>query len=54
MHITDTETMEELIAACAAIPAPPQPADQYLPGTPTPWTVDEACYAQVDQLDEYV
>jgi len=54
VHITDTETMEELIADCAAIPAPPQPADQYLPGTPTPWTVDEACYAQVDQLDEYV
>jgi hypothetical protein len=46
--------MADLIAACAAIPAPPQPTEQAVPGTPTPWEVDEACYAQVSELDEYV
>ncbi|WP_460393919.1 hypothetical protein [Actinophytocola sediminis] len=46
--------MDELIADCSAIPAPPRPSARELPDTPPPWTVDDACYAQVDQLDEYV
>jgi hypothetical protein len=46
--------MADLIADCAAIPAPPQPTEQTHPHAPVPWTVEESCYAQVRELDEYV
>ncbi|HWD06464.1 MAG TPA: hypothetical protein VG674_28895 [Amycolatopsis sp.] len=55
----EPETIGELIADCAHIPAelrservagdrPPHPR------APRPWTVDEACHAQVADLDAYV
>ena len=56
VHIIDRVTMAELIADCADIPVPPHSADQ--PFHPLhaaePWQVDEACWAQVGELDEYV
>ncbi len=56
MHIIDRVTLADLIADCAAIPVPPQLPDQ--PFHPLhaaePWQVDDACYAQVRELDEYV
>ena len=52
VHITESETLAELIADCAAIPAPPHPAEQAVPLTAAPWEVDEACYAQVSELAE--
>lgn len=56
MHITDRATLAELIADCAAIPVPSQPADQPLPPphAAEPWQVDDACYAQVSGLEDYV
>lgn len=54
MHTTEPDTLAELIADCAFIAASPQPADQRLPLAPGPWEVDDACYAQVCGLDEYV
>ncbi|WP_026421432.1 hypothetical protein [Actinokineospora inagensis] len=50
------DDMGELIADCAAIPPAltrPKPALP-IPRTPTRWTVDDACHAQVADLDEYV
>ncbi len=56
MHLTDRVTLAEMIADCAAVPVPPQLADQ--PFHPLraaePWQVDDDCYAQVGDLDEYV
>jgi hypothetical protein len=46
--------MADLIADCAAIPAPPQSTEQAVSRTPAPWEVDDVCYAQVSELDEYV
>ena len=56
MLITDRVTIAELVADCAAIPVPPQPADQLFHplNAAEPWQVDDACYAQVRELDEYV
>ncbi|MCP2302482.1 hypothetical protein [Actinokineospora globicatena] len=50
------ETLDELIADCAGIP--PE-LTHHRPVLPTPrghapWRVDEACHAQVADLDEYV
>lgn len=53
---TEPETLGELIADCADIPPAlhAQTArDARLPA-PRPWHVDEACHAQVADLDAYV
>jgi hypothetical protein len=54
VYVTDPDDLDELIADCAAIPTPPRPAEQVFPRTAAPWTVDDACYAQVSELEEYV
>ncbi|WP_177242642.1 hypothetical protein [Amycolatopsis marina] len=53
---TEPETMGELIADCSEIPR-----DLRREGVPTPrhesarpWSVDDACHAQVADLDAYV
>ena len=53
--VTEPETISELIADCAQIPAGLQAENLPLPRvTAPPWKVDEACHAQVAELDEYV
>lgn len=51
----DAEEIGELIQDCAAIPAQLRPATNVvpLPRSAAAWTVNEACLAQVDGLDEY-
>lgn len=55
---TEPETLGELIADCADIPPAlhaPAGREARLPAPrPRPWTVDEACHAQVADLDAYV
>ncbi len=57
---TEPETLGDLIADCAHLPStlqPEQPADQARlprPRAARPWTVDDACHAQVADLDAYV
>ncbi|WP_344867979.1 hypothetical protein [Amycolatopsis ultiminotia] len=56
---TEPENLGELIADCAHIPsalAARTPPVRQLPAprTPQPWTVDDACHAQVAELDAYV
>jgi hypothetical protein len=53
--VTEPETLSELIADCAFIPATLQA--ESLPTasvTAKPWRVDDACHAQVAELDAYV
>jgi hypothetical protein len=57
---TEPETLGELIADCAHIPSALQ-AEKLRAGslplpreTAAPWTVDDACHAQVADLDAYV
>ncbi|WP_168214129.1 hypothetical protein [Prauserella flavalba] len=50
---TEPETLAELIADCAEIPRPEVPRHEQVP-TAAPWTVDDACHAQVADLDEYI
>ena len=53
--VTEPETLSELIEDCAAIPAGLQAENLPLPRVSAPaWRVDEACHAQVAELDEYV
>ena len=53
--VTEPETLSELIADCAQIPATLQAENLPLPRvTAQPWEVDEACHAQVAGLDAYV
>ena len=56
VHIIDRVTMAELIADCADIPVPAKTADQAFHPlhAAQPWQVDDACWAQVSDLDEYV
>jgi len=56
VDITDPETLDQLIADCADIPAALRPHDQVLPvpRLAAAWTVDDACFAQVRELEEYV
>jgi hypothetical protein len=56
VDIVDRVSLAELIADCAAIPVPPPLVDQaYYPlRVAEPWQVDDACYALVRELDEYV
>jgi hypothetical protein len=53
---TEPETIDELIADCAEIPQDlrrePVPAPRSM--SARAWTVDEACHAQVADLDAYV
>ncbi|MBK1786205.1 hypothetical protein [Prauserella cavernicola] len=50
---TEPETMAELIADCAEIPRPEIPGTEPVAAA-EPWRVDDACHAQVADLDEYV
>ncbi|WP_179957071.1 hypothetical protein [Amycolatopsis anabasis] len=51
----EPETLGELIADCALIPQSLRAEAPVLPPPAVrPWTVDEACHAQVADLDEYV
>ncbi|WP_410643112.1 hypothetical protein [Amycolatopsis sp. lyj-346] len=53
--VTEPETLSELIADCAFIPATLQAESLPMsPVTAEPWQVDEACHAQVAELDAYV
>jgi hypothetical protein len=51
----DAESIAELIADCADIPAP-HAGEPVLPGqrAATPWEVDEVAFAQVRGMEEYV
>lgn len=55
-HLPEPDTLAELIADCADIPAALRTYDQVLPvpRRAAPWQVDDACYAQVNDLEEYV
>lgn len=57
VHITEADSIGELIADCADIPpsvrhcpAPGAAAHRLAPA----WEVTDGCHAQVDDLDEYV
>jgi hypothetical protein len=52
----EAESIAELIADCADIPAELRASEQNLPGphAATPWEVDDATFAQVSSLEEYV
>jgi hypothetical protein len=53
----EAESFAELIADCADIPAALRTHDQGLPApraAATPWEVDEATFAQVSNLEEFV
>ncbi|WP_165960981.1 hypothetical protein [Actinocrispum wychmicini] len=56
MNITEADSIDELIADCAQIPAsvrrPPQ--HPLLPRLAPAWEVTDGCRAQVEGLDEYV
>ncbi len=56
MSTPEADTLDELIADCAAIPATltTDPTALPLPRAAAAWTVDDACLAQVVDLDEYV
>ncbi|WP_409466062.1 hypothetical protein [Amycolatopsis sp. GA6-003] len=55
---TEPETIGDLIADCAHLPStlrPERPSEQdQLPRAARPWAVDDACHAQVADLDAYV
>jgi len=54
---TEPETIGELIADCAHLPSELRPAGEGRlpnPRTAQPWSVDDACHAQVADLDAYV
>ena len=53
--VTEPETLSELIADCALIPTTLRADNVPLPRlSAPPWQVDEACHAQVAELDAYV
>ncbi|HEU5473960.1 MAG TPA: hypothetical protein VFV67_25215 [Actinophytocola sp.] len=56
MNAPEPESMAELIADCADIPSSLRAERSYLPlpRAATHWEVDDACLAQVQDLDEYV
>lgn len=56
MTTPEAESYAELIADCADIPAALRTSEHDLPGprAATPWEVDEASFAQVSTLEEYV
>ncbi|WP_290060274.1 hypothetical protein [Amycolatopsis solani] len=53
--VTEPETLSELIADCALIPETLQAESLPQPRVAAkPWQVDDACHAQVAELDAYV
>ncbi|MEU0536871.1 hypothetical protein [Amycolatopsis tolypomycina] len=53
--VTEPETLSELIADCALIPATLQAESlPTAPVTAEPWQVDDACHGLVAELDVYV
>lgn len=57
MTTPEAESFAELIADCADIPAALWTCDQGLPvprAAATPWEVDDATFAQVSNLEEFV
>jgi hypothetical protein len=52
----EPESFAQLIADCADIPQALRDGGPALPGQrePAPWEVDEATFAQVSSLEEYV
>ncbi|WP_166664469.1 hypothetical protein [Actinophytocola oryzae] len=52
----EAESFAELIADCADIPAALRTRGQDLPGqrAASPWEVDDATFAQVSNLEEFV
>ncbi|MET0235607.1 MAG: hypothetical protein ABW224_13260 [Kibdelosporangium sp.] len=56
VHITEADSIDELIADCAHIPSSVRESS---PHAPSPrlapdWEVTDGCHAQVADLDEYV
>lgn len=56
VNLYDAETLDEMLADAAAMPVSLRATDQALPlpRAAKPWEVDDACYAQVRDIDEYV
>ena len=56
VHITEADSIDELIADCAQIPPSVRECPQHppLPRLAPSWEVTEGCHAQVDGLDEFV
>jgi hypothetical protein len=56
VHITEADSMDELIADCAEIPPSVRASTQaaLLPRLAPLWEVTDGCRAQVEGLDEYV
>ena len=56
VHITEADSIDELIADCAHIPPSVRESSQHapLPRLAPAWEVTEGCRAQVADLDEYV
>jgi hypothetical protein len=56
VHITEADSIDELIADCAQIPSSVRQSPQHppLPRLAPAWEVTEGCCAQVEGLDEYV
>jgi hypothetical protein len=56
VHITEADSIDELIADCAQIPPSVRASAQHapLPRLAPSWEVTEGCRAQVEGLDEYV
>ncbi|WP_030533164.1 hypothetical protein [Prauserella rugosa] len=54
---SEPESIDELVSDCRQIPRPEDtsqvPTPRAAPAA-QPWTVDEACHAQVAELDAYV
>jgi len=53
---SDADTLDELLADCAAIPDSlrAELADRRPVPRPRAWQVDDACFAQVRDIEEYV
>ncbi|MFC0113099.1 hypothetical protein [Kibdelosporangium aridum] len=56
VHITEADSIDELIADCADIPPSVRqsPSHPPLPRLAPSWEVTDKCHAQVEDLDEYV
>ncbi|WP_285502853.1 hypothetical protein [Actinokineospora sp. NBRC 105648] len=56
MSALEPDTLDELIADCAGIPAAltERRADLPAPRVAAEWVVDDTCHAQVADLDDYV
>jgi hypothetical protein len=56
VHITEADSIDELIADCAQIPPSVRESSPHppLPRLAPAWKVTDGCRAQVEGLDEYV